>query len=195
MRRLRGLFGLALAGSVPWGLAGFVIGLVLQFDLVPRIHVGLARPVPGGLPAAAAVVGGVIGAVNGAVLAHSSGPASAGSSSRNFALLGLPLGEGWPPQSLWDSSSKASLSRLAAGYLVPLRPWERCAWRVTPWTERRSRASNRRQHSVRCGCWARSDEVIAAECLLRSSDRYFQCAYCAARPQLNRRVRRNACSL
>lgn len=67
MRRLRALLGLALAGSVPWALAGFVIGLVLQFDLVPRIHVGLARPFPGGLPAATAVVGGVIGAVNGAV--------------------------------------------------------------------------------------------------------------------------------
>jgi hypothetical protein len=65
MRRLRGLLGLALAGSVPWALAGFVIGLLLQFDFIPRIHVGLTRPFPGGLPVATALAGGIIGAING----------------------------------------------------------------------------------------------------------------------------------
>ncbi|MGH9884013.1 MAG: hypothetical protein ACREBE_00685 [bacterium] len=64
-RRLRGLLGLTLLGTIPWATVGFAVGLVLQLRLIPGISVFLRVPIPGGLPVACALAGAIIGALNG----------------------------------------------------------------------------------------------------------------------------------
>ena len=69
-RRLRGLFGVTLFGSVSWAALGCLAGLVLQYGYShSTVFIGdvtaAGRPIPGGFPVAGAMVGAIIGAING----------------------------------------------------------------------------------------------------------------------------------
>jgi hypothetical protein len=65
LQRLRGLVGTTLLACVPWTALGVVTGLMFQFDLIPNVHAHLGRPFPGGMVGAGALVGLIIGAING----------------------------------------------------------------------------------------------------------------------------------
>lgn len=67
-RRLRGLFGVTLFGSVSWAVLGCVAGFVLQYgrsNVFISVVTAAGRPVPGGLPVAFGISGAIIGAING----------------------------------------------------------------------------------------------------------------------------------
>src|SRR3954454_8249808 len=64
-QRLRGIFGTTIAACMPWTALGLLAGVVFQLDLVPGIHLGLGRPIPGGLVTACTLAGTLVGVVNG----------------------------------------------------------------------------------------------------------------------------------
>lgn len=64
-QRLRGVLGTTIAACIPWTALGLVTGVVFQFDLIPGVHAGLGRPVPGGFLTVCTLVGAVVGIVNG----------------------------------------------------------------------------------------------------------------------------------
>ena len=66
-QRLRGILRTTIATCIPWTALGLLTGVGFQFDLIPGVHAGLGRPVPGGFLTVCTLVGAVIGAVNGLV--------------------------------------------------------------------------------------------------------------------------------
>src|SRR5215208_3420013 len=64
-QRLRGLFRTTVTACIPWTVLGLITGVVFHFDLIPGVHVALARPIPGGLITVCMLAGAVAGVVNG----------------------------------------------------------------------------------------------------------------------------------
>src|SRR5262245_17076747 len=67
-QRLRGILRTTITTCVPWTALGFLAGLVFQLDLIPGVHAGLGRPIPGGLVTVCTLIGAMIGAINGLTL-------------------------------------------------------------------------------------------------------------------------------
>lgn len=67
-QRLRGILRTTVLTCVPWTAIGFLTGLVFRLNLIPNVYVELGRPFPGGLVAAFAFAGAIVGAVNGLTL-------------------------------------------------------------------------------------------------------------------------------
>jgi len=68
-QRLRGILGTAIATAVPWTVFGALVGIVFRYNLIPYVDVQLFTTLPLGLVAACTVVGMIIGAFNGVMLA------------------------------------------------------------------------------------------------------------------------------
>lgn len=66
-QRLRGILGTTIAVSIPWTALGLVAGVIVQLDLIPGVHMGLGRPIPGGFVTFGTLAGAIIGIVNGLV--------------------------------------------------------------------------------------------------------------------------------
>src|SRR5262249_14517387 len=64
-QRLRGILRTTLVTCVPWTALGFIVGAVFRLNLIPGIYVSAGSPVPGGLVAAFALAGAIIGVING----------------------------------------------------------------------------------------------------------------------------------
>jgi hypothetical protein len=70
-RRLRGLFGVTLLGSLSWAAFGCLAGFAYQYylsTLSQPVYVSLmmnGRPVSGGFPVVGVISGAIIGAING----------------------------------------------------------------------------------------------------------------------------------
>jgi hypothetical protein len=64
-QRLRGMLGTTIAICVPWTALGLLTGVVFEFDLIPGVHFGLGRPIPGGFVALCTLAGALVGILNG----------------------------------------------------------------------------------------------------------------------------------
>lgn len=64
-QRLRGLLGTTVAACLPWTALGLLAGIVFQFDLIPGVHAGLGRPIPGGFLTFGLLAGVTVGVING----------------------------------------------------------------------------------------------------------------------------------
>lgn len=64
-RRVRGLIGTTLLACIPWTVLGLIAGVVLQFHLIPRLYFFPSYPLPGGVIVVGGLVGAIIGAING----------------------------------------------------------------------------------------------------------------------------------
>lgn len=64
-QRLRGLLGTTIAACIPWTALGLLAGVVFQFDLIPGVHAGLGRPIPGGFLTFGILAGLTVGVING----------------------------------------------------------------------------------------------------------------------------------
>ena len=67
-QRLRGILRTTALTCVPWTAVGLLTGLVFKLNLIPDVFVELGRPFPGGIVAAFAAVGAIVGVVNGLTL-------------------------------------------------------------------------------------------------------------------------------
>src|SRR6185436_1838845 len=92
-QRLRGILGTTLAASIPWTALGLLTGVIFQFDLIPGMHFGLGRVIPGGFITVCTLAGVLVGVVNGltfsgVVLATERGKKIEELRTRRFAVWG-----------------------------------------------------------------------------------------------------------
>lgn len=91
--RLRGIFGTTLATCIPLTALGFLTGVVFEFDLIPGVHFGMGRVIPGGFVTVCTLAGVLVGMINGlafsvVVLATERGKAFEQLRARRFATWG-----------------------------------------------------------------------------------------------------------